>query len=70
MVPTIEGGGVLEEKLEALRKEYNAAVANGLLIKAKQIGRQMDRLAHANGIPLADCLCTPCRSGTFGKTHV
>lgn len=40
----------MNNKYETLRKEYNAAVANGLMIKARRIERVMNAIAKTGGI--------------------
>lgn len=43
-VSTPESEAILAEEVEQLRKEYNAAVANGLLVRARRIERRMGAL--------------------------
>lgn len=43
-VSTPESEAMLAEEVEQLRKEYNAAVANGLLVRARRIERRMGTL--------------------------
>lgn len=43
-VSTPESEAMLAEEVEQLRQEYNAAVANGLLVRARRIERRMGAL--------------------------
>jgi hypothetical protein len=36
------------EALERLRKEHNAALANGLVLRSRQIARRMDAIKRAS----------------------